>query len=109
MQETPWYAGPAARTWRTIPRSFPCRGGVTAERRSVPLSSEGAAGQQIRCLGTLLQQVRERAGDLADEVLRLAIAELRVGRDRANVELPFARLVLGAALGYEPLGDREAA
>src|SRR4030095_5618958 len=96
MRETRWYAEPAARTsGTTLLRSSPCREGVTAEPGSMPLSGEGTARQQVGRLGTLLQQVGERAGNLADKVLRLSVAELRIGRDRADVELPFARVVLG--------------
>ena len=61
----------------------------------MPFSGEGAAGQQIRRLRTLLEQVRQRARDLADEVLLLPFAELRVRGDSAHVELPFAGVFPG--------------
>src|SRR4030095_15893450 len=100
MRGTLWCAGLAGRASGAIlPQSLPSLEGVTAERL-VPLAGERPPRQQVSRLGTLLQQVGERAGNLADEILRLAVAELRIGRDRADVELPFARVVLGV-FGHE--------
>src|SRR5262245_11308419 len=98
ISETIW-----APSWRFPEGARGCSGFL------VPDAGEGAARQEVGRLGLLLQQVLERARNLADEAVCLLGAELGVGGlDRADVKLPLAGAFL-RAFGHEALGNREAA